>query len=63
MKIKYFGPCPAINVGVFGPHIIKHVKGQIIDYPEKTGEDLLADKKNDFRAVKEPKKIHGKKVL
>lgn len=48
MKIKYFGPARSINVGVLGPH----VKGRIVDYPKEIAEDLLADKKNDFRIVK-----------
>lgn len=62
MKIKYFGPAPSINVGVFGRQQVKHVKGQIVDYPDKIGEGLLADKKNDFRAVngEKPKSIKTK---
>ena len=50
MKIKYLGPSPSILVGVFSTEI-KHVKGQIIDYPDDVGKDLLLDKKNNFEAV------------
>ena len=50
MKIKYLGPSPSIRVGVLGTHIT-HVKGQIIDYPDEVGEDLLRDKKNNFEAM------------
>lgn len=50
MKIKYLGPSSAINVGVDGDvHV--HVQGKVGNYPKEVGEDLLADKKNDFEAV------------
>ena len=50
MKIKYLGPSSSILVGIFRTEI-KHVKGQIIDYPDDVGKDLLLDKKNNFEAV------------
>ena len=63
MRIKYFGPSPAINVCISKGYIISHVKGQIIDYPKTIGEDLLAGKKNDFRIVngETPKELRSQR--
>ena len=50
MKIKYLGPSSSINVGIHG-NVIIHEKGQVIDYPDEVGKDLLLGKKNNFEAV------------
>lgn len=37
MLIKYLGPSPSVNVGVFGPHRQDRVK----EYPDPVGAELL----------------------
>ena len=56
MKIKFLGPSSAINVGVDG-NVIIHSKGQIIDYPDEVGKDLLRAPKNNFEAVEKSKSV------
>jgi len=61
MKIRYLGPSSAINVGVDGD-VLVHVKGKVLEYPKDVGEDLLADKKNEFEAVVS-KETKGQKTI
>jgi len=50
MKIKYKGPSPSVNVGAYPAQS----KGQIVDYPDDVGEELLASaKKQKFICVEE----------
>lgn len=60
MKIRYRGPAKVINVGVDGEVRI-HVKGKVLEYPKDVGEDLLADKKNEFEAVERKAEPKGSK--
>ena len=59
MKIKFLGPSSAINVGV-GGNVIIHSKGQVIDYPDEVGKDLLRSPKNNFEAVKKSESVKTK---
>lgn len=48
MKIRYLGPGDAVVVGGFGPHR----RGEVKDYPDDVGEELLATSvKQRFEAV------------
>ena len=38
MKIRYLGPQPRVSVGPYGPHM----RGEVKDYPDGFGEELLA---------------------
>lgn len=50
MKIKYLGPRDQVIVAPYG----QHWQGEIKDYPDKFGEELLASMKtNRFEEVKE----------
>jgi hypothetical protein len=51
MRIEYLGPGDAVNVGGHGPHR----RGEIKDYPDDVGAELLAtSKKQRFAAVEDP---------
>jgi hypothetical protein len=48
MKIKYLGPGDSVEVGGFG----RHLRGQVKDYPEEAGRELLAtSKRQQFEEV------------
>jgi len=50
MKIIYLGPSRAVNVAPYGPH----ARGEVKDYPDEFGEELLAtSKKQRFKAVED----------
>jgi hypothetical protein len=51
MRVKYLGPRDSIAVGGFGPHR----EGEIKDYPDAVGEELLTGKRQKFEQVPEPK--------
>ena len=54
MLIKYLGPSDSVNVAPFGPH----GKGEVKDYPDGFGKELLAtSQKQQFEvdAATEPK--------
>ena len=49
MKIKYLGPSDSVEVGGFGPHL----RGEVKDYPEEAGRELLAtSKRQQFAEIR-----------
>ncbi|MBW2673865.1 MAG: hypothetical protein JRD89_10700 [Deltaproteobacteria bacterium] len=51
MKIKYLGPGSSVNVAPYD----RHEKGEIKEYPDDFGIDLIAtSKKQKFEIVEEP---------
>ena len=51
MKIKYLGPGSSVNVVPYG----RHEKGEIKEYPDDSGIDLIAtSKKQKFEVMEEP---------
>ncbi len=50
MKIRYLGPCDSVNVAPHGPH----PAGEIREYPDEFGADLLStSQKQRFEAAEE----------
>lgn len=54
MDVIYLGPSESVNVAPFGDHR----KGQLKQYPDEFGADLIAtSKKNKFEAVATPEPV------
>ena len=52
MKIKYLGPSPFVNTGGFGPHY----RGEVKEYPEEVGKEILTTSKKQRFELVEPAK-------
>jgi len=53
MKIKYLGPSSSVNIGGYP----SQKKGEIVDYPDEFGIELVAtNKKQKFVHMKGPEK-------
>lgn len=60
MRVRYKGPREFINVGLGDVGSVKHFKGEIEQYPDDIGKELLKSRKNKFEEVKEDKKPDNK---
>ena len=45
MKIVYMGPSPKVNVGGYDT---PHIKGEVRNYPDAVGQELIGSKKQSF---------------
>jgi len=59
MKLRYLGPSPQVPVGDGAGGVVTHAQGQVENYTEEIGQDLLRCPRNRFELVEEPIPAEG----